>query len=74
MPGWQSELLLCHGAGRSLTLDSFIQSPSKQNRKSHDPFFDADKAVAVFVKCPEDWRTDKWNYYQRSDSSLNAHH
>lgn len=33
----------------------FIQCPSKKNRKTFDPFFNADKTIVVFVKGPEDW-------------------
>lgn len=42
-----------------LTSDPLIQSPSEENGESQHPFFDADQAVAVFVKRPEDWETDE---------------
>lgn len=53
-----------------LTLYFVIQGPSQENRKSLNPFFHADEAVVVFVKRPEDWRTDNhWEHVQVTKQS-----
>ena len=49
-----------------LTFNFFIQGPSEENAKSFDPLFLIHKAVVVFVKCAEDWKTDNQWYAEHT--------